>query len=69
MSNQAKPAWSDAAQVVADALKQSAEQDIVQIIVSGLERYSIYKHGSAESRIVPLLSDLRKAIDGRMRSV
>ena len=69
MSDQEKPPWSESAQIVADALKHSDEKDIAQIIMSSLERYSIAKHRSAETRIVPILAKLRTAIGERIRSV
>ena len=63
------PEWSKSASIVADALKQVDEKEIVQVIMSGIERYSYDVHGSAESDIIPILRDLQEAAEGRIRSV
>ena len=69
MATNNEPAWSASADQVAKALKRVGDSDVVQAIMSGLERYSIDVHGSSESPMLPILRELKRAAEDRIRSV
>lgn len=64
-----KEGWNKAADEVKDIFKTVDESEIVQVIMSAIERYSIDVHGTAESRMLPILYDLEKSVRGRIMSV
>ena len=69
VSDRKEPDWSKAADVVSGAFKTVDERDIVQVIMSGLERYSIAVHGSSESSMRPILTELKRASGDRIHSI